>query len=72
MIDDGYFLEIMQTIVAAVDSNGWFYVLGLFNHDTQNTLKWFASEYAKLTDWDFIKSLYKDKKKFNINTGEVC
>lgn len=70
-IEGGYFLEIAHTIVAAVDSNKWFYVLGLFDVVAQNTLRRFAKEYAGLDDWNTVRMLYKNSEKYNMDTGEV-
>lgn len=70
-IEDGYYLEITHTIVAAIDKDGWFYVLGLLNSSAQKTIRKFAKNYANIDDWEFVKNIYKNKQKFNVNTGEL-
>lgn len=49
-IDGGVYLESICSLVAGIDKDGWFYILGLNSVETQQHIKTFASIYANIND----------------------
>lgn len=58
------------TPIIEVDSDGWLEVNGLYSATTRKHIGWFMREYFNLS-YQLAKSLYEDKVKMNVYTGEV-
>lgn len=55
--------------VATISKDGWLQILGLFSMTTRKHIGWFMREYG--ATYQLAKTLYNNKLKMNIYTGEV-
>ena len=67
--DGSFALKSYNTIVAAVDAEGWLHVNGLYSMTTIKHLGWFAKLVG--TSYYTLKQLLLDGLDMNIHTGEV-
>ena len=66
--DGSAVLVSYATEVAAIDSDGWVRVRGLYSNTTRRHLSAFAREYR--TDYYKLKKCYTDNLAYNIYSGE--
>lgn len=64
------------TRVAAISSDGWLEIFGLYSATTRKHIGAFMREYVIFPngthgDYQFAKKIYNDNYRFNIATGEI-
>lgn len=72
LVDDNgtTYLRSYSTIVAAIDSDNWLEVYGLYSATTRKHISAFMHEYATRYDYYTAKSLCQTHEKLNLTTGE--
>ena len=58
------------TPVAALDTEGWLQIFGLYSATTRRHISAFVKEYCGI-DYQTAKHIYEKGQKLNIYTGEV-
>lgn len=58
------------TAVAAITTDGWLTVFGLYSMTTRRHIGAFMREYCN-SNYQFAKWLYENGYTYNLNTGEV-
>lgn len=64
------------TRVAAISSDGWLEIFGLYSATTRKHIGAFVKEYVIFPngnhgDYQLAKKIYNDNHRFNIATGEI-
>ena len=70
--DDGtVLLKSYETIVAAITPERWLTIYGLYSMTTRKHISAFLAEWAAPISFQTAKTIYHDKYRININTGEI-
>lgn len=69
-LDGSIGLVSYQTVVAAIDKDGWLRIGGLYSATTRRHIGAFVKEYAGIY-YQTAKQLYNNHCEMNIHTGEI-